>query len=202
MPDAIPTPRLVAGLGNPGQRYRNTRHNIGFLVVEAVAARLGAEWREERRWQCEVAKAAGPSAVTLAKPQTFMNASGEAVGPLARYQRIEPVQVLAVVDDVDLPFGRLRLRPKGGCGGHNGLRSLARHFGTEDYPRLRVGVGRPAGAVAMTGHVLGKFAPDEKEELANVLERATLCVLSACGDGIEHAMNVFNPGPGEAESTN
>ena len=187
--------RLIAGLGNPGSRYRDTRHNIGFLVIDELARRLGLQWKPEKRWKAEVAKTTDGS-LWLVKPQTFMNLSGEAVGPLARYLRIPPEGVLAVVDELDLPWGRLRLRAKGSAGGHNGLRSLIQHLGGESFPRLRVGVGRPDGPKEVVDHVLGRFSPDEQAGLANVLERATVCLLAAQRQGLEVAMNAFNTDPG------
>jgi peptidyl-tRNA hydrolase, PTH1 family len=198
MPDsaaaASQTLRVIAGLGNPGLRYRDTRHNIGFLVLDQLAAELGLRFAEEKRWKAEVAKTAGGE-LWLVKPQTFMNLSGEAVGPLARWLRVVPGGVLAVVDDMDLPWGRLRLRPGGSAGGHNGLRSLQQHFGSGEFPRLRVGVGRPEGPKDAVGHVLGKFSAEEKAGLASLLERATVCVLTASRAGLDAAMNRFNPAP-------
>ena len=195
MPPATPRIRLVVGLGNPGERYRGTRHNIGFLALDALAAKESLVWKTERKWQAEVAKSPDGSLV-LAKPQTFMNLSGESVGPLARYLKVPAGQILAVVDDMELDWGRLRLRPGGSAGGHNGLKSLIQHLGGQDFPRLRLGVGRPTDARDPSDHVLGKFSPEEQAGLANVLDRATLCILAVHRQGLEAAMNTFNPAPG------
>ena len=189
-----PTLRLIAGLGNPGKRYAGTRHNIGFLVLDRLAEGLGIAFREEKKWKAEVAKTAD-GGLWLVKPQTFMNLSGEAVGTLARFLRVEPAAVLAVVDDIDLPWGKLRLREKGSAGGHNGLRSLIQHLGTDAIPRLRVGVGRPDGPADVVGHVLGRFSPEEKAGLASLLDRATVCVSTARRSGLAAAMNEFNAEP-------
>lgn len=193
-PAIDPPIRLVAGLGNPGLRYRATRHNIGFLVLDRLADALGIAFRLEKRWKAEVARTAD-GALWLVKPQTFMNLSGEAVGALARFQRVEPAAVLAVVDDIDLPWGKLRLRAQGSDGGHNGLHSLIQHLGTDAFPRLRIGVGRPGGPADVVGHVLGRFTAEEKAGLASLLERATVCVSTACRSGLAAAMNEFNAEP-------
>lgn len=186
------TPRLVAGLGNPGASYQDTRHNIGFMVMDALAARLGAAFQNEKRWQSHVAKITGG---WLVKPQTYMNLSGRAVAGLARFHKVPAQEILVVCDDVDLPLGRLRLRPAGSAGGHNGLKSLIESLGGSDFPRLKVGIGaesgRPAGE-RLTGHVLGKFAPDEQAAVASAVERATEAVLAALRDGLGAAMNLFN----------
>jgi len=196
MPDDLQftQPRLIAGLGNPGARYENTRHNIGFLVLDHLAAALGCSFKYERRWQGEVAQAR-EAGLWLVKPQTYMNLSGESVAPLSRFHRIPPEQILAVVDDLDLPFGTLRLRPSGGSGGHNGMKSLAAHLGTGDFPRLRLGVGRPGGEREVVGHVLGKFSPEEQTGLDQFLKCATDCILAASRSGLTKAMSAFNRAP-------
>lgn len=191
----MPSPRLIVGLGNPGDRYRGTRHNIGFMALDALAGQERLTWKVEKKWKAEVAKSADASLV-LAKPQTFMNLSGESIGPLARYLKVPLSDILAVVDDMELPWGRLRLRPGGSAGGHNGLKSLIQHLGGQDFPRLRLGVGRPSVARDPSDHVLGKFSPDEQAGLANVLTHATLCILAVHRQGLEAAMNTFNPAPG------
>ncbi|MFM7180137.1 MAG: aminoacyl-tRNA hydrolase [Verrucomicrobiales bacterium] len=190
-----PRIRLVAGLGNPGDRYRGTRHNIGFMALDALAEREKLTWRLEKKWKAMVAKSPDGTLV-LAKPQTFMNLSGESIGPLARYLKVPSSQILAVVDDMELPWGKLRLRAAGSAGGHNGLKSLIQHLGGQEFPRLRLGVGRPEGIRDASDHVLGKFSPDEQAELAKILDRATLCILAVHRQGVEVAMNTFNPAPG------
>ncbi len=186
-------PRLVAGLGNPGAAYQDTRHNIGFMVMDVLAVRLGAAFQNEKRWQSHAAKFAGG---WLLKPQTYMNLSGRAVAGLARFHKVPTREILVVCDDVDLPLGRLRLRPAGSAGGHNGLKSIIEYLGGSDFPRLKVGIGaenggRPAGD-RLSGHVLGKFTADEQASVAAAVERATEAVLTALRDGLGAAMNLFN----------
>jgi peptidyl-tRNA hydrolase len=179
--------RLVAGLGNPGREYDRTRHNVGFLVADVLARRAGSAFTHETRWNADTAKA---GSVTLMKPMTFMNLSGESVGAFSRFFKIEPSQVLVVLDDVALPFGRLRLRKSGSAGGHNGLDSVIEHLGSTGVPRLRVGIGGPRGS--LTGHVLGKFSAEEQEMLDRTVESAADAVEFAISGGIDAAMNRFN----------
>lgn len=191
----VNAPRLIVGLGNPGETYRDTRHNIGFMVLDEIARRLGAAFREEKRWAGMVAKFAGGY---LLKPLTFMNDSGRSVQSVGHFYKASPEQTLVVYDDVDLPLGRLRFRTNGSAAGHNGIRSLISSLGTQEFPRLKVGIspadGRPAGD-RMVGHVLGKFRPEEQTELQTVIQRAADAVLSAVDRGLETAMNVFNRQP-------
>jgi PTH1 family peptidyl-tRNA hydrolase len=188
-------PRLIVGLGNPGETYRDTRHNIGFMVLDEIARRLGAAFREEKRWSGLVAKFAGGY---LLKPLTFMNESGRAVQSVGHFYKASPAQTLVVYDDVDLPLGRLRFRTSGSAAGHNGIRSLIASLGSDAFPRLKVGIasaaGRPAGE-RMVGHVLGKFRAEEQTELQIVIQHAADAVLSAVDRGLETAMNVFNRQP-------
>jgi len=185
---------LVAGLGNPGPEYARTRHNAGFLAVERFAAARGAPWKAEPRFQSRVARVewAGRR-VFLCEPQTFMNLSGEAVAALAAFYKAPPGQVLVVVDDADLPFGQVRLRAEGSSGGHHGLDSVEEHLGTRQFPRLRIGIGRTErGLREITGHVLGKFQPEELELLEKVLERTARQIESYLRDGVQKAMSQFN----------
>ena len=185
-------PRLIVGLGNPGETYRDTRHNIGFMVLDEIARRMGAAFREEKRWCGLVAKFTGGY---LLKPLTFMNDSGRSVQSVGHFYKASPAQTLVVYDDVDLPLGRLRFRTSGSAAGHNGIRSLISSLGSDEFPRLKVGIspadGRPAGD-RMVGHVLGKFSAEEKPALQTVIQRAADAVLSAVDRGLETAMNVFN----------
>lgn len=184
--------RLVVGLGNPGPEYRGTRHNVGFLVVDELARRAGADtWREQHGALVARARAAGDG-VTLVKPLTFMNLSGQAVGAVAGYYKVEPADVLVVADDVALPLGRLRLRRAGGAGGHNGLKSLIEHLGTQAFPRLRVGVGRGDERRDLADHVLGRFEAGEREVVTAAVLRAADAVDAVLSDGIERAMSAFN----------
>lgn len=179
--------RLIVGLGNPGRQYAGTRHNAGFLVVDELARRSSGAFRFEAKWDAEVASADDQ---VLMKPQTFMNLSGEAVSNYARYYRIEPSQVLVILDDVALPLGDLRLRKSGSAGGHNGLESVMVHLSTEGVPRLRVGIGSAGGA--LHDHVLGRFAPDELPALEAAVKRAADAVEYASTKGLEPAMNIYN----------
>jgi len=183
-----PTFRLLVGLGNPGREYSGTRHNAGFMVLDRLAALAGARFRADRKWQAEVAAADG---VWLCKPQTYMNLSGESVGAIARFHKIEPAGVLVVLDDMALPLGRLRFREGGSAGGHNGLQSILEHLGTREVPRLRVGIGAAAPGAA-TGHVLGRFAVDETPLVDQCLARAVEAVQLAQSHGLAAAMNKFN----------
>lgn len=184
---------LIVGLGNPGKDYTRTRHNAGFLVVEKLADRWHAGWRSEKKFNAHVARAEyGEHPVLLCRPQTYMNASGEAVVAMKEFFRILPVRILVVVDDADLPLGQLRLRPGGSSGGHHGLESIEQHLGTRDYPRLRVGIGRRDGAREITGHVLGRFSSTEAALADKVLTVAADQAASWLEDGIQKAMNQFN----------
>ena len=179
--------RLVVGLGNPGREYRDTRHNVGFMIVDRLASRERAAFRTEKSWQAEVARAGD---LLLCKPLTYMNLSGEAVRALCQFYKLDPAQTLIVLDDMALPLGRLRLRPDGSAGGHNGLKSIIEHFGSQSVPRLRIGIGAAQGEA--TGHVLGRFALEEKAALEQSLARALEAIDCLRERGIEAAMNTFN----------
>ena len=156
---------LIVGLGNPGKEYERTRHNIGFMALTRFAAANGLRF-SGRRMQAEVATGqADGKAVVLARPQTFMNDSGTSVGQLVRWYKVPTRRLLVVYDEVDLPFGTLRIRPSGSAAGHKGLSSIIAALGTSDIPRLRLGIGRPPGGGKAMGHVLKLFAPSERERL-------------------------------------
>ncbi|MBR3925918.1 MAG: aminoacyl-tRNA hydrolase [Akkermansia sp.] len=180
--------KIIVGLGNPGREYAETRHNVGFMVLDLLAAHFGAEWKVDKARKAELA--AGPG-VLLVKPQTYMNSSGESVGPLMRYYKWEPEQVFVIYDDISFPVGALRLRAGGSAGGHNGMKSLIAHLGTEKFPRLRVGISAP-GCKQMVSHVLGKFAPDERPLLQEALTRAAAATLMTLTQGFDAAANQFN----------
>ncbi len=191
---------LIVGLGNPGAEYAKTRHNAGFLLVERLAELWQAGWANERKFAARVAKAERHGQkVLLAEPQTFMNLSGEAVGALVKYYQLPLEKILIAVDDADLPFGEIRLRPGGGTGGHHGLESVTQHLGSKEFARLRIGIGRQNEAREITGHVLGKFSADETALLAKVLERAANQMECWVSAGLQKAMNQFN---GVVDSTN
>ena len=179
--------RLIVGLGNPGREYRETRHNVGFMILDRLAARERAEFRTEKSWQAEVARTGD---LLLCKPLTFMNLSGQSVRPLCQFYKIEPAEVLLILDDMALPLGKLRLRANGSAGGHNGLQSVIEHFGTLSIPRLRVGIGAAPGEA--TGHVLGRFALEEKAAVEQSLDRALDAIACVREKGLEAAMNAYN----------
>ena len=191
---------LIVGLGNPGADYAKTRHNAGFRLVDKLAARWRADWTLEKKFNARLARAEREAGrVLLCEPQTFMNSSGEAVGPLMAYYQVSPKRMLVAVDDADLPLGELRLRPGGSSGGHHGLESIEQHLGTREFARLRIGIGRKAGAREITDYVLGRFSPDETalaEKVLTVAYDQAECWLNA---GIQKAMNQFN---GIVESLN
>jgi len=186
---------LIVGLGNPGEKYARTRHNAGFLVVDELAARWGVSWAGETRFAALVARTVvAGRRLLLAKPQTFMNASGEAVARLMQFYQVPPHGLLVVVDDADLKLGTIRLRPGGSSGGHHGLESIAAHLGGETgYGRLRVGIGRTSpGQREIAGHVLGRFDEAEWPLMQQAIVRAGDQIQCWLESGIEKAMNQYN----------
>ena len=180
--------RLVAGLGNPGAQYIDTRHNVGFMVVDYLAQNQGITFTRSGPWSCDWAKW---GETLLAKPLTYMNRSGDVVGVLARYFKMESSQILVIVDDIALPLGRLRLRPFGSDGGHNGLKSIIEHLG-ESFMRLRIGIGVATGAEQLVDHVLGRFTTNEKQIMRATIVRATEVVEHVAQSGVSSAMNLYN----------
>jgi PTH1 family peptidyl-tRNA hydrolase len=187
--------KLIVGLGNPGREYRDTRHNVGFSVVEEIARRHRLEWAmaPSQVPDAFVVKRFGPDPVLLAKPLTFMNLSGAAVAALSRYYDIAPPDLLIVVDEVALPFGRLRARARGSAGGHNGLKSVIERLGTTEFPRLRLGVGRGDARRDLADHVLSKFEAGERSALEEFIARAADAAEMFAVDGIGKVMNTYNP---------
>jgi len=191
--------RLVVGLGNPGREYGETRHNVGYRVVEKLAADAGAQWQRAAKFEAEIAEAhlAGRK-IVLAKPMTFMNLSGRTCGALVNWHKFEPDQMLVVTDDADLDVGRLRLRLKGSSGGHNGLKSIGELVGTEQFPRVRIGIGRPmrrsegAPENALVDFVLSRFRKEELAAVDEAVARAAEAVACAIERGMAAAMNEFN----------
>ncbi len=187
------TLHLIVGLGNPGSDYAKTRHNAGFLLVEKLAAKWGASWVGERKFNARMAKAEwGGKRVLLCQPQTFMNLSGETVGALVDFYRMPLGQILVAVDDADLPFGEIRLRPSGSSGGHHGLESIEQHLSSREYARLRIGIGRKDGARQISNYVLGKFEADESGLLDKILSRSASQIESWLESGLQKAMSQFN----------
>ena len=181
--------RIVAGLGNPGADYAHTRHNIGFMVVDLLAHEAGLRWEKSSKWEAATAKLGD---ALLVKPSSYMNRSGYPLHAIAQFYTFEPEQILIVLDDFALPLGRIRIRQSGGPGGHNGLESIIIQFGTEDVPRLRVGVG-PAPAEGATDYVLSNFFDEQKPLLRSTIERAVEAVKCTVDKGVVSAMNNFNP---------
>src|SRR5438874_6442369 len=181
--------RLIAGLGNSGPEYAATRHNIGFMVVDQFAAQFGSTWERSTKWDALSAKC---GSVVIVKPKRCMNRSGYPLLAVAQFYKIEPKEILVVLDDFALPLGRLRLRARGGSGGHNGLESIIMQFGIEEIPRLRIGIGEapPEGSV---DHVLSRFFDEEKPLVRSTINRAVEAVKCAIDNGLLSAMNTFNP---------
>jgi peptidyl-tRNA hydrolase, PTH1 family len=186
--EKTPQIRLIAGLGNPGREYEQTRHNIGFLVVDRLAAQFGSAWEKSSKWGAVSAKC---GEVILVKPMTYMNRSGEPLGAIGQFYKIEPPEILIVLDDLALPPGRLRLRARGGAGGHNGLESILAQFGTEEIPRLRIGIGASPRDDSVD-YVLSRFFDEEKALVASTIDRAAEAVKWAIDKGLVSAMNNFN----------
>ncbi|HJT80066.1 MAG TPA: aminoacyl-tRNA hydrolase [Chthoniobacterales bacterium] len=183
--------RLVAGLGNPGPEYQETRHNIGFMVVDRLAVDLGLNWEKFSKADAAVAKCGD---LLLAKPLAFMNRSGFPLLAIAQFYKIEPAEMLVVLDDFALPLGRLRIRPDGGTGGHNGLESIIVQFGTDKIPRLRVGIGQAPNEGA-SDYVTGRFFEEEIPLVRSAIDRGVEAVKWTIDKGLVSAMNTFNPEP-------
>ena len=188
-----PVSWLIVGLGNPGGQYDNTRHNAGFAVVDELARRGGfAIQRVKFKALTETALIGGESTLVM-KPTTYMNLSGEAVGEAARFYKLDPDHVLVVSDDVDLPLGKLRIRTGGSAGGHNGLKSIIQHLGSDQFPRLKVGVGgKPHPDYDLADWVLGKLTGEDKKVMDEAVQRAADAIECLLKDGLQKAMNQFN----------
>lgn len=184
--------KLIAGLGNPGARYARTRHNLGFDVLDSLAQRLGCAFDREKHQGLIAETMEAGEKVMLVKPQTFMNLSGDCVAALARNKIFDPADILVVVDDINLPLGRVRLRMDGSAGGHNGLKSLIERLGTKDFHRLRLGVGDERKSAKLADHVLSKFHPDEFETVTEMSKRAEDAILLWIKEGGTAAMNAYN----------
>ena len=188
-----PVEWLIVGLGNPGPKYVETRHNAGWHLLDMIVRDHESFRFNEQHGRGLIARGELAGVKTaLVKPQTYMNLSGEAVAPIARFYKVPPERILVAFDDVDLPTARLRLRPKGGAGGHKGMRSIIQHLGTDEFPRLRLGIGHPPGRMPVESYVLQKFKPDEWEEMRVTYQRGIEAIKTVLTDGIDIAMNQFN----------
>ncbi len=182
--------RLIVGLGNPGVEYEKTRHNVGFMLLDRLAALDGSTWSRSREWQAQTALWQG---VLLCKPMSYMNLSGKPVAAVARFYKVPPGEMLVVYDEMALPLGKLRFRSEGSAGGHNGIQSVIDHLGTRAVPRLRIGIGEGAAREGgMVSHVLGRFSTREVPLLEETLIGATAAVDAARTRGLSAAMNEFN----------
>ncbi|WP_217588351.1 aminoacyl-tRNA hydrolase [Lentibacillus saliphilus] len=184
--------KCIVGLGNPGRKYKNTRHNIGFMVIDELLKRQNWKLNQDKFEGKYTVEHVSGDKIILLQPQTFMNLSGQSVRPLADYYKIAPEDILVIYDDLDLPTGKVRLRQQGGHGGHNGIRSLIDHLGTKAFNRVRIGIGRPEGRTPVVDHVLNPFAKHEKEAVAESIHKAA----DACEAWMEKSfmvvMNEFN----------
>lgn len=180
--------RLIVGLGNPGSKYEDTRHNVGFAVLDLVAAGLDLPWEKDRKSKALVARRGGE--LILVKPQTYMNLSGSSVARLAGFFKIPKDGILVVYDDVDTELGKIKFKPKGSAGGHNGIKSIIECLGTSEFPRLKIGIGASGGE--MVGHVLGKFSKEEEPVIEKSLALGSEGVMYALANDLSSAMNHFN----------
>jgi len=185
-------PFLIVGLGNPGRKYEKNRHNVGFMLLNRLSIKLGESFGkvEMKALVCKATYQA--ERIILVKPQTYMNNSGIAVGSLARFYQVPLENLLVIYDDVDLPLGVLRLRPFGGSGGQKGMESIIQRLGTEEFPRMRIGTGRPPGRMEAADYVLQDFPDQEIDLLNNALDRGVEAVLTFVQDGLDKSMNLFN----------
>lgn len=193
-PVALPVD-LIVGLGNPSNEYKDTRHNIGFMVIDRLASLWQINLAPDRKFQGIYGDGRSPNGkkIRLLKPTTYMNLSGQSVRSLSDWYKLSPQSVLAIYDDMDLPFGKIRLRPSGSAGGHNGMKSLISHLGTQDFPRLRVGIGRSNHAAPTAiSHVLGSFNAEETQAMPQVLRLVQDAIMDLSREGIEKTMSVYN----------
>lgn len=195
-PDDLVIPKLIVGLGNPGTKYDRTRHNIGFMALDALAKSWHISLAENSKFKGIFGEGTGVNGdkIRLLKPTTYMNRSGEAIQSVLNWYKIAPESVLAIYDDMDLPVGKLRLRLSGSAGGHNGMKSTISHLNTQNFPRLRIGIGKPVNTpdADTVSHVLGKFSPAETQIMSEVLDWVVNSVELSLNSGVAKAMSLYN----------
>ena len=185
--------KIIAGLGNPGAEYAQTKHNVGFMLVDALAERLNAPAWKEDFFSSVTEVRIGGEKVFLVKPLTYMNNSGEALGPMLSYYKMDVDDLTVVHDDMDIPAGTVRIRRKGGSGGHNGIKSIIAHVGSEDFARVRIGIGRPPAGWTVIHHVLAPFSTEDAPKIRAAIDYLLPAVESIVTDGVDFAMNRYNP---------
>ncbi|WP_309734157.1 aminoacyl-tRNA hydrolase [Chamaesiphon sp. OTE_75_metabat_556] len=194
MSDELIIPQLIVGLGNPGTKYDRTRHNVGFDLVDSLAKRWQINLTDRKQFQGIYGEGFGShnAKIRLLKPQTFMNLSGQSVRATIDWFKLTPPSVLVVYDDLDLPLGKIRLRRSGSAGGHNGMKSIISHLGTQDFPRVRIGIGKSAGEKDTISHVLGKFSVVETPIVSEVIQLVNDSIELSLKKGVEQAMSLYN----------
>ncbi len=185
--------KIIAGLGNPGPEYVQTKHNVGFMIVDALAAALGAEWRQGKFEALVAETRIGSEKVVLVKPLTYMNESGRAIGPLMSWYKLTPEDLIVCHDDMDIPAGTIRIRKKGSAGGHNGIKSILAHVGDEHFARVRLGIGRPLPGWSVVKHVLAPFTTEDAGKIAESIKQLVPAIECIVTNGVDMAMNKYNP---------
>ena len=185
--------KIIAGLGNPGAEYAHTKHNVGFMLVDVLAEKLGAASWKEDFFSALTEVRIGGEKVFLVKPLTYMNNSGEALGPMLSYYKLDVDDLVVVHDDMDIPAGMVRIRRKGSSGGHNGIKSIIAHVGSEDFARVRIGIGRPPAGWTVIHHVLAPFSTEDAPKIRAAIDYLLPAVESIVTDGVDFAMNRYNP---------
>ena len=183
---------IIAGLGNPGKEYENTRHNAGFMVMDALAEKIGADISEKKHKALCGKGVIGGEKVILMKPQTYMNSSGESIRAAADYYKVDPAEFIVIYDDISLVPGGIRIRKKGSAGGHNGIKNIIAHLGTQEFPRVRIGVGEKPARMDLADYVLGRFPKEEAETMTTAFKDGAAAVVDMMTEGVEAAMNHFN----------
>jgi len=185
--------KIIAGLGNPGSEYEKTKHNVGFMFVDALAEKLGVtDWKD--KFDAKIGETRiGVEKVLLVKPQTYMNESGQAIGPLMNFYKLDAEDLIVVHDDMDIPAGTIRIRKKGSAGGHNGIKSVLAHVGDEHFARVRIGIGRPLPGWTVVNHVLAPFVPEDVPKIDEAIKYLVPAVECIVTDDVDKAMNQYNP---------